>query len=447
MRPMGITLLSCLLLAAPARGEAPVCPAAPWDARADAQPEYDRWFEDGTIRLDYEHAGTATEEAVTLHALRAEGPWAGSRTWLQDPTGFGKYRAEVRDAKSGDLLWSLGFCTLFGEWQTTGEAATTRRAFPETVRFPRPKAPVEVSLHARGRDGAFSRIWAKTLTPKELPKAASAEKTERPEVVLLHGSSAPAKSLDVVIIPAGYPATQEAKLRADLMRYAGILTDTPPFAGDRKSIAIRGVIDFADAPGAAEPRKGRPTDTTGLQPTFDTLGSARYLNALGHWHLRDLAGAAPYDAIIVMVNTSRYGGAGIFNYYAVFPSDNDYDEYVFIHEFGHSFGGLGDEYYTSSVAYSDFYPQGVEPWEPNVTALLDGGEGLKWREQVGADVPVPTPEEDPWKGGTGAFEGAGYSAKGLYRPAYDCKMFSKRTIDFCPVCMCAVQRMIRLYTR
>lgn len=444
MRPMGIALLSILLTAAPARGEAPVCPAAPWDAAADAQPAFDRWFEDGTLRVDYTHAGTATEESVTLHALRDEGPWAGSRSWLVDPTGFGKYRAEVRDARSGDLLWSRGYCTLFGEWQTTGAAKTTTGSFPETLRVPRPRAAVELSIHSRGRDGTFSRIWAKTLAPKDLPEVI-VTRAPGPEVVLLTGAAAPATTLDVVIVPAGYPASQEAKLRGDLARFAKILTDTPPFEGSR--VAVYGVLDFSDAAGAAEPRKGRPAEAEGLQPTFDTLGSARYLNALGHWRLRDLAGAAPYDTIFVMVNTSRYGGAGIFNYYAVFPSDNDYDEYVFIHELGHSFGGLGDEYYTSSVAYSDFYPRGVEPWEPNVTALLAGREGLKWKDQVGADVPVPTPEEDPWKGGTGAFEGAGYSAKGLYRPAVDCKMFSKRTIDFCPVCMCAVQRMIRLYTR
>ncbi len=445
MRPTGITMLSLLLLSAPARGEAPVCPAAPWDTQVEAQPAFDRWFEDGTVRLDYEHAGTATEEDIDLQNLRSEGPWAGSRVWLVDPTGYGKYRAEVRDSKSGDLLWSRGFCTLFGEWQTTDEAKATRRTFPETVRFPRPRTAAEISLHSRGRDGGFTRIWAKTLTPEDLPTETA--KIEGPEVVVLQEGGAPATTLDIVIVPAGYPASQNKKLRLDLARFAKTLVATPPFDGHPGGIAVRGVIDHAAAAGAAEPRKGRPVDPGGLQPTFDTLGSARYLNALGHRRLRDLAGAAPYDAIFVMVNTSRYGGAGIFNYYAVFPSDNDYDEYVFIHEFGHSFGGLGDEYYTSSVAYSDFYPRGVEPWEPNVTALLGGQEGLKWRDLVAAEVPIPTPEEDPWKTGTGAFEGAGYSAKGLYRPAFDCRMFSKRTIDFCPVCMCAVQQMIRLYTR
>ena len=440
-------LLMWLLLSVHARGgDAAGCPPPPWEKERAAQPAFDRWFEDETIRLDYEHAGTSAEETVTLHALRREGPWPGSRTWLVDPTGFGKYRVEVRDAKAGTLLWSRGFCTLFGEWQTTDEASTVRKTFPETVRFPRPKGEARVSLHARGRDGTFKEIWTKDLAPKDLTNA-SQDAGLGVEVVLLNKEGPLATSLDIVIVPAGYPAAQEEKLRLDLARFAKILLHTPPFDRHGGGITLRGVVDLVDTAGPAEPRKGRNVAADGLRSTFDTLGSARYLNALGHWHLRDLAGAAPYDAIYVMVNTSRYGGAGIFNFYAVFPSDNEYDEYVFAHEFGHSFGGLGDEYYNSSVAYSDFYPKGVEPWEPNITALLGGREQMKWIDLVPAGTPVPTPEDDPWKEGVGVFEGAGYSAKGLYRPAFDCRMFSKRTIDFCPVCMCAVERMIRLYTQ
>jgi hypothetical protein len=160
--------------------------------------------------------------------------------------------------------------------------------------------------------------------------------------------------------------------------------------------------------------------------------------------LRDVAALAPYDTIFMLVNTSRYGGGGIFGLYAVFPSDNEYDEYVFVHEFGHGFGGLGDEYFTSSVAYSDFYPEGVEPWEPNVTALLPG-RPLKWIGQVTPGVPVPTPADATRFGGAvGAFEGAGYAAKGLYRPSLDCKMFSKGNQGFCPVCRGALRDLVNL---
>ncbi len=147
-----------------------------------------------------------------------------------------------------------------------------------------------------------------------------------------------------------------------------------------------------------------------------------------------------------MVNSSRYGGAGIYNFFSIFVADNEYDEYVFIHEFGHGFAGLGDEYYTSSVAYSDFYPRGVEPWEPNVSAALKGPERVKWKALLTPDIPLPTPEKEEFGDKVGVFEGAGYSAKGLFRPALDCKMFSKKRKDFCPVCMAAVEAMLSFYT-
>ncbi|MBM4370925.1 MAG: peptidase M64, partial [Deltaproteobacteria bacterium] len=371
-----------LLMAATARGAPLECPP---QAREEAPPaDFDRWFEDATVRLDIDHGGTATTEDVTLKALRREGPWPGSRTRLVDPAGLGKYLVEVRDRATDLLIYSRGFCTLFGEWQTTDEAKTGRQVFPETVRFPLPRAPARVVLRGRGADGALATIWETAVEPAAVQPGAPAAA----EVVLLHDGGPSATALDVVIVPAGYLPHQEEKLRRDLARFAALLLATPPFDRDAARIAVRGVVALALRPGAAEPRKGRVADADGLRPTFDTFGSARYLNALGHHALRDLAGAAPYDTLLVMVNTSQYGGAGIFNYYAVFPSDNDYDAYVFIHELGHSFAGLGDEYYSSSVAYSEFYPQGVEPWEPNITALLDGREGLKWGALVDPSTPV-----------------------------------------------------------
>jgi hypothetical protein len=158
-------------------------------------------------------------------------------------------------------------------------------------------------------------------------------------------------------------------------------------------------------------------------------------------------------------------------------------DYVFVHEFGHSFAGLGDEYYSSDVAYTDFYPADVEPWEPNLTALLEGRD-LKWGHLVADGTPIPTPwekalydslvtvrgdldtesatydedvakidaersgilEESAYSGKVGAFEGAGYASEGVYRPALDCRMFSKSLAPFCPVCMEAIERMIDFHT-
>ncbi len=168
--------------------------------------------------------------------------------------------------------------------------------------------------------------------------------------------------------------------------------------------------------------------------TFNMFDLPRYCMTEDLWAIHDAASHVPHDAVLLMANTSRYGGGAIYNHYTVFVSDNEYDDYLTVHEFGHGFGGLGDEYYSSSVAYNEFYPRGVEPWEPNITALVDR-EHLKWAAFVEAGTPVPTPEDDPkYAGKVGAFEGAGYAAKGLFRPAKDCKMFSKGNRDFCRVC-------------
>ncbi len=261
-------------------------------------------------------------------------------------------------------------------------------------------------------------------------------------VLDLHrGSASPAENLDLLLVADGYDASQQDKLRADLRRFADALLDAPSFAAHRDRISVRALAYATEGNGPAEPRK-KLKGASRVGASFNTFGSERYLTVSDPRALHKLAALAPHDALVVLVNTARYGGAGIFRAWAVFPSDNDFDDYVFIHEFGHSFGGLGDEYYSSSVAYNDFYPKGVEPWEPNITALLDGPDSAKWNALLDEGVPVPTPERPEFSTSTGVFEGAGYSARGLYRPALDCIMFSKKMQGFCKVCGCALEWMI-----
>ncbi len=427
-----ILLPVLLFIAAPARGQ-------PAEA-----PQFDRWFTSGTLRVDYHHGGTAKGEKVSVDGVYREGPWPGSRTHLTDSPDYGKYRFRVVDDATGASLFEQGFSTLFGEWQTTDEAKEVTRVFHETVRFPEPRGPVRLEILSRNRKGALQSVFVQRIDPaSHLVR----ESPRRPEVTLLdlHEGAPMATCLDVVIVADGYAPRHDEKARRDLARYAAVLLETPPFDRYRDRICIRGVLPGASASGPDEPRKrifqGPPAGTT-----FNTFDSPRYLTTVDNKALRDLAGLVPYDTIYVMVNSSRYGGAGIYNFFSIFVSDNEYDEYVFIHEFGHGFVGLGDEYYSSSVAYSDFYPRGVEPWEPNVTAILQGAQQVKWKDRLTPGVPLPTPEEDRYAGVVGVFEGAGYSAKGLYRPALDCKMFSKKRLDFCPVCMDAVEMLIQQFT-
>ena len=416
--------------------------APPALAQHSAQP-FDSLFEDAAMRVDYHHYGDAATENISVDAVIREEPWPGPAKNLTAAPDYGKYRFRVVDLASGQSIFEQGYSTLFGEWQTTGEAKKVEKVFHETVRFPYPRRPVRLEVFTHDAKGELVEIFREVLDPASHLVRRPEERKDA-EVLLLADGGEPRTSLDVVIIADGYTPDQADKARKDLQRYSEVLLTSPPFDKHRKRISVRGVVSHAEYSGPEEPRKAI-FNTSRVGCTFNTFDSARYLTTLRNREMRDLAALVPYDAIFIMVNSSRYGGAGIYNFFSIFVSDNEYDEYVFIHEFGHGFAGLADEYYSSSVAYSDFYPRGVEPREPNITALLETPDKLKWKGLVKPGTPIPTPPEND-AGRVGAFEGAGYSAKGLYRPAVDCKMKSKRAIDFCPVCMRAVEDAIRYYT-
>lgn len=409
----------------------------------------DAFLPDATLRVDFVHTGSQGAEEVSLEALVREGPWPGSRTRLIDTTGFGKHRVEIFGlTAAGDQvkLYSRGFGSLFAEWQTTAEAkGGGRRAFFESVRIPFPKAPVQVVFESRDAQGTFQPLQRFVVDPADTHLVPMRYAAGQFPVVTLQEVGAPETTLDVLILGDGYTKEEMEKYHRDLERFARHFFETPPFRLRQDRINLRALDIVSADSGPDEPRKGLWRDTA-LSTSFDTFGSARYLTTLDDRAMRDIAATAPYDTILILVNTSRYGGAGVFGLFAVFPSDNEYDEYVMIHEFGHGFAGLGDEYYASGVAYEDFYPKGVEPWEPNVTALLPEGEP-KWKAMLSPDVPCPTPPEaDKYAGKVGCFEGAGYQEKGLYRPSLDCMMFSKGDEAFCPVCGTAILQVIDLQT-
>ncbi len=400
------------------------------------------YFEDRTLRLDFVHEGDWHHETYRLAGLVTEGPWPGSKTVLLDPDDYGLHWMLVRDKLTGRAIFSQGYGSLFSEWQTTEEAKKTRARLAESQRIPVPKRPVVVELSSRGRDGRFRKVASFDIDPGDehiRPFAAD----PNIKVLALHQSGKPATKLDVLIVPDGYRKEDEAKMLADGRRFARVFLASPPYAKHTDEINVWLVVAFSKDRGVSEPRKGRLLDTAvGL--SFNTFDSPRYMMTVKNGALRRVAAHAPYDQLYLMANTSRYGGGGIYNLYSTFPADNEYSEYVFIHEFGHSFGGLGDEYYSSPVSTNEMYPPGVEPWEPNLTRWI--GHRLKWK--VTAGVPIPTPPDKKRYGNVvGLFEGAGYTGKGMYRPALDCKMFSKAHRPYCPVCMSAVERRIARYAR
>ncbi len=416
-------------------------------------------------------------------------PWPGNPDRPVDDTNLGKYLFEVRRPESGELLYSRGFASIYGEWETTGEAAEeTVRTFPEALRFPEPRRPFQVRLRKRAPDQSFREIWTTSVDPgsRFVHRAAVADLPVH--TILEQGE--PAAKVDLLLLGDGYTAAEMEKFRADAERLSDEIFALEPFRSRRGDFNVRAVETPARESGISRPRSGLFREPP-LGSSYNSLDSERYVLTVDDRAWRDAAAAAPYDFVLILVNSGKYGGGGIYNLYATAAADSAFSPYLTVHEFGHHFAGLGDEYFTSDVAYEDFHGESVEPWEPNITALGDP-ERLKWGRLVEEGTPLPTPwnkeefeiasreiqaerrrlraegaaEEEleelfrreraqmtellaasEHAGKVGAFEGASYRPQGLYRPAADCIMFTRDEVGFCPVCRRAIERVIDLYSR
>jgi len=438
-----------------------------------------------TMRLDYFHTGDARHETFSMDRVVIEPlPWPGDVSKSIDNTNLGKYFFEVRDQKTGRVLYSRGFASIYGEWETTDEANKIMRSFSESLRFPAPDAPVQIVLSKRDAKNNWREIWKASVDPKDMFIDRSHPRAPAP-LIPIQKMGDPATKVDLLLLGDGYTAREMKKFEADARRLIAVLFATSPFKEHRRDFNVWGLCPAAAESGISRPSTGIYRDSLA---TYDAFGSERYILAFDNQRLRKTAQFAPYEFIEILANGRTYGGGGIFNLYSTVAVDNAFANYVFVHEFGHHFAGLADEYYTSPVAYAPASER-VEPWEPNATALLDK-KSLKWKEFVDADMPLPTPwnkeafeayereygarraqlrkenrpeqemedlfREDRRKvdammhaekyfGRVGAFEGAMYEARGYYRPQVDCIMFS-RTDYFCKVCQRAIETVISLYT-
>jgi len=468
-------------------------------------PAYENYFDDKTLRIDYFHIGDSEREIVTLDQVYSYGIWAGSRIHLIDRLDYGRYTIRVFDQETGRLIFSRGFDSYFGEYQTSGPAAEgIPRTFHETALIPCPKKPVEFTLHKRDRQNRRLEIFRRTIDPDDIGIIRDSVLDSSVQIIKTHTGGDPRHKVDIAILGEGYTREEIDKFRRDVERFTRIFFQYQPYASLKNGFNITGVLKPSEESGIDEPRAA-VFKRTALNASFNALGSERYLLTEDNRSLRDIAAHIPYDTVVIMVNHRRYGGGGIYNFYCTFTSDTQFHEYIFIHEFGHSFAGLGDEYYTSSVAYNDFYPQGIEPVEPNITALLDPAD-LKWKDLLAPGIEIPTPWEkaaydemdyawqkrrremndqiaelkrsgapadeiqraeqeyerkdrehsqkvDAFLTGSryfsrvGAYEGAGYASQGLYRPMVDCIMFSKGSKPYCKVCEAAVTTVIRRYLK
>ena len=338
-----------------------------------------------TMRLDCFHGGTATEEQISLDALVLEGPWPGRLDRAIDDTNLGKYFFEVLDRKTNRVLYSRGFASVFGEWQETPEAAEVRRQFHESLRFPAPTAPVQIVVKKRDRRNAFQEFWSVVVDPAD-PAIDRSPPPANVKVWAVMQNGEPRDKVDLLLMGDGYTAAEMEKWHKDAHRMADLLFAASPFTERRNDFNVWAVDTPADESGVS-----RPSDSvyrrSPLRTTYDAFGSERYVLAFDNKRMREAASAAPYEFIEIVVNDRKYGGGGIFNLYATVSADNAFTPYVFVHEFGHHFAGLADEYYTSDVAYEASAAR-PEPWEPNATA---DPHAAKWSELIAAGTPLPTP--------------------------------------------------------
>jgi hypothetical protein len=454
-----------------------------------APPGFDTFFRDKTMRVDYVHSGGLGQEFIGLDQVVSDGPWSGSQTRRVDHLNLGKYLFEVVDRRTNQVLYSRGFASIYGEWETTAESREVYRSFHESLRFPWPKAPVQVVLKTRDAENSFHEIWSTVIDPDSRFVNAT-DREPMGEVWPLFENGPPSQKVDLLVIGEGYTDREIPKFHADATRLVNALFEEEPFRSRKGDFNVWGLDLPSPVSGVSRPRAGQFRRTP-LSAEYNIFDSERYLLTYDNRALRDAASAAPYEFLEILVNEEQYGGGGIFNFQATAAADTGFAEYVFVHEFGHHFAGLADEYYTSDVAYETGATYHPEPWEPNVTALHDPAN-VKWSDLIETGTPLPTPwdkagfeagsvaaqerrgelraagapeatmdqlfteqmeRETALLGGmthagkVGAFEGASYEQTGLYRPEIDCIMFTRNPVGFCRVCSRAIERVIDLYAR
>ncbi|MCB9883615.1 MAG: peptidase M64 [Planctomycetes bacterium] len=452
--------------------------------RLEAQEAFDAEFTGRTLRIDTVHFGTAKEERVAMDGLLIEGPWPGRRTALAPDDVRGEFRCSLHHPEEDRLLWREGYSTIFQEWQTTAPArAGTWKAFHESVRVPEPRIPVRFALEAR-EGTSWRELFTCAIDTQDTSVVRAARGTDA-RVAMLQHQGEMARKVDLAFLAEGYTRDEHDKFLGDARRLMEALFRFEPYRSRRADFNVWAVHRPSQDSGVTVPSEGVWMRTP-LGARFDTMGSTRYVLSEENEAIRDVAAQAPYDTLVLLLNARRYGGGGIYGTFATCAVDNTFADYLFVHEFGHSFAGLADEYYTSQVAYEDLGALVVEPWEPNVALHPERG-AIKWGDLLTGEVPLPTPwnqerfdalshayqlerarlrsehapEErleslgrstgetiqelfrmEPHRGVVGAFEGAMYRGKGLWRPELDCVMFTREAQRFCRVCERAIDQEI-----
>lgn len=406
---------------------------------------FDQYFINKTLRISYLHIGNAMEETIQIDHYNVGGQWNGTRNYLIEPHNYGDLMIEVYDSLSNKLIFSRSYNCLFNEYRTTEPGKTKIASMEECVNIPFPKNTIRLKFTTFDRKRTPSTLSISYYNPKNSETTYPMVKDNK--TINLHIGNKSSKAIDILFIPDGYAKSDAKKMKEDMKRFASYVMNCSPYKEMKKKVNIRAIEGYSDESGITQPQNNIFRNTL-LNCTFNGLELDRYLICNGIWNMHEVADDAPYDVIVVICNTEKYGGAGFYNFYCTVYNHGDHPDYVIVHEMGHLIGGLADEYYTSEVTVQDFYPAGIEPVEPNLTTLVDFGS--KWTDMLESGTPVPTP---PAKKGTpeydkvGVYEGGGYVSKGVFRPSMHCTMHTIIYNDFCPVCKKALEEVLDYYSK
>ena len=393
---------------------------------AQAQ-DFDQYFEDRTLRLDYTFAGSEVIHDIFVDELIALPHWYGRRNHLSEVPLTGNGQIIVRPHNREEVIYRHSFSTLFQEWLATEEAKHTQKSFENVFLVPFPKDTVDITVEIYDYHGETVNWIRHTVAPKDILIRKAGERDVTPYDVL-HQAADTSRCIHIAFVAEGYTADEMDHYLDHCRQAIGSLFHHEPFKSMQDRFQIIALKSASRESGTSEPSKGIWKNTA-LGSHFDTFYSDRYLTTLHLKRLHDLLSGTPYEHIIILVNTEHYGGGGIYNSYNLSYTGGKNFLPVVVHEFGHSFGGLGDEY-----AYGNDDPtyfEDHEPWEPNLTTKATAF--IKWENLI-------------QEGKAGLYEGGGYLEKGVWRGAENCRMRTNEEPEFCAVCQQALVRLINFYT-
>ena len=399
-------------------------------------------FADKTLRVDYIFNGNASGQAICLDGLSALPTWAGRKHHLAELPLQGNGQIVMRNAASGKTIYTTSFSSLFQEWLETDEARNVTKGFENTFLLPYPLQPVEIEITLLDPRRNVRASMKHIVHPNDVLIEQKGNSHITPHKYLLHNDS-PEKCIDVAILAEGYTLQEIQTFYEDADIACKSIFDHEPFKSMKKRFNVVAVASPSTDSGVSVPRLNEWKHTA-FGSLFSTFYSDRYLTTSRVKAIHDALAGIPYEHIIILANTEEYGGGGIYNSYTLTTAHHPMFRPVVVHEFGHSFGGLADEYFYDNDVMTDTYPLDIEPWEQNISTQVDFA--AKWKDMLSENTPVPTPAEVSENYPTGVYEGGGYSAKGIFRPAENCRMRTNEYPAFCPVCQRALRRIIEFYT-